>query len=318
MPRIPTGWYGIARSSEITSKAPTSLHYFGRALVAFRDERGVAHVLDAYCPHYGAHLGKGGRIVDGTLECPFHGWRFDGSGACVHAPFAAKAPRAHTPRHTTVERSGLVFMYSSAREPTFDAPRIAEATDARFASPLEERHHTRTHVQEIRENIVDESHFHYIHGQDHPSALQFEEDGARAYVHGHLHKRVLGVRFEQTFDVEMHGPGVMIVRTSGKYMRTTTIALTTPVDDTTSELRLLHYIKRKKNAPMLMPAQKLFFKLVAGPEVLEERRIWDAKIWRERPVLLPHETGIRSLRRWYAQFYDADDETGTRRKMQPR
>ena len=38
----------------------------------------------------------------------------------------------------------------------------------------------------------------------------------------------------------------------------------------------------------------------------EEVRIWDHKIHQARPVLLPHEKGIRALRRWYAQFYPAD------------
>lgn len=308
MPRVPTGWYGIALSREVSSRRPTSLHYFGRELVAFRDTSGTAHLIDAYCPHYGAHLGDGGRIVDGTLECPFHGWRFDGGGRCVHAPFADKPPRAQTGSYPTVERSGVLYAFVGAETPTFEAPDIPEGHDRDYASPMSERHVARTHVQEIRENIVDESHFHFIHGQRRPSELVFEEDGPRAYVHGTLHKRVLGVDFEQSFEVEMHGPGVMIVRTAGRYMTTTTVALTTPIDDRASELHLLHYIKRAELGRVLVPFQKLFFNLVAGPEIREERRIWDAKIWRERPILLPHETGIRALRRWYAQFYASADE----------
>lgn len=310
MPRVPRGWYAVARSSEITGDAPTSLHYFGRALVGFRDEKGKAHVLDAHCPHYGAHLGEGGRIVDGKLECPFHGWQFDGEGQCVHAPFVSKPPRAETGKHPVVERSGLVYVHASDAEPQFAPPRVHEAEDERFASPIVERHRMRTHIQEIRENIVDESHFHYIHGQDRPSDLVFEEDGPRAYAHGALQKRVFGVSFDQSFDVEMHGPGIMVVRTVGRYITTTTIALTTPVDDSVSELRLLHYVKRKPNAPWLTPLQKAFFSYIARPEVLEEKRIWDHKVWRERPILLPHETGIRALRRWYAQFYADEQQDG--------
>jgi hypothetical protein len=40
--------------------------------------------------------------------------------------------------------------------------------------------------------------------------------------------------------------------------------------------------------------------------VREEVRIWDHKIHQSRPVLLPHEKGIRALRRWYAQFYPSE------------
>lgn len=39
-------------------------------------------MLDAYCPHLGANMGEGGRVVDDCLECPFHNWRFRGDGEC--------------------------------------------------------------------------------------------------------------------------------------------------------------------------------------------------------------------------------------------
>ena len=41
-------------------------------------EVGVVH---AFCPHMGAHLGMGGMVVGNLLQCPFHGWSFDASGA---------------------------------------------------------------------------------------------------------------------------------------------------------------------------------------------------------------------------------------------
>jgi hypothetical protein len=56
--------------------------------------------------------------------------------------------------------------------------------------------------------------------------------------------------------------------------------------------------------PFLAPVLKLAFRTQAFGEVREEIRIWDHKVHRARPVLLPHEKGIKALRRWYAQFYD--------------
>ena len=38
-------------------------------------------VMHAFCPHMGAHLGMGGVVVGNLLQCPFHGWSFDTSGA---------------------------------------------------------------------------------------------------------------------------------------------------------------------------------------------------------------------------------------------
>ena len=48
-------------------------------------------IVDAYCPHLGANLGVGGRVQGNCIECPFHGWQFDGeTGQCVNIPYAEK------------------------------------------------------------------------------------------------------------------------------------------------------------------------------------------------------------------------------------
>ena len=47
--------------------------------------------IDAFCPHLGAHLGYGGLVEESTIRCPFHAWRFDGTGACVEVPYVMPA-----------------------------------------------------------------------------------------------------------------------------------------------------------------------------------------------------------------------------------
>ncbi len=60
----------------------------------FRGQDGKAYVVDAYCPHLGANLAVGGRVVGGCIECPFHGWQFRGAdGKCVKIPYADKGER---------------------------------------------------------------------------------------------------------------------------------------------------------------------------------------------------------------------------------
>ena len=64
----------------------------GLNLAVFRDENGEAHVLDAYCPHLGANIGIGGRVIGDCLQCPFHGWRFRGpDGRVTKIPYADKS-----------------------------------------------------------------------------------------------------------------------------------------------------------------------------------------------------------------------------------
>ncbi len=66
------------------------LRFAGENFVVFRDTKGMVHVLDAYCPHLGANLGIGGKVRGNCIECPFHGWQFDGhSGKCTTIPYSA-------------------------------------------------------------------------------------------------------------------------------------------------------------------------------------------------------------------------------------
>ncbi|WP_222829198.1 Rieske 2Fe-2S domain-containing protein [Segniliparus rotundus] len=307
MPFVPFGWYAVLRSKELPRNKLASLHYFGKALIAFRGPDGKATVRDAYCPHYGAHLG-GGKLVDGTVECPFHGWRFDAQGACVLAPFSQRTPKVSIAGLPVLEHSGLIFVYVGPGEPAWEPKPIPETVSHQFASPIDDRVRVRVHIQEMRENIVDESHFHYIHKQSEPPIQNLQPDGPFAELRGRIRRSVLGFELDNTFDCSMYGPGVMVVRTHGRALSVTAIALTTPVDDTTSEIRMLYLLRKPAKAPFLVPLYKFLFKRLAFPEVRHEMRIWDMKIHQPRPVMLPHENGIKALRRWYKQFYPVSSD----------
>src|SRR5262245_19780999 len=89
---FPNGWYQVAWSEEVGRNAVVPLRCLGLDLVLMRDSAGVAHVLDARCPHLGAHLGHGGRVENDCLVCPFHGWSFGSDGECASVPYASKIP----------------------------------------------------------------------------------------------------------------------------------------------------------------------------------------------------------------------------------
>ena len=93
-PAYPNGWFRVAYADELAVGQVQALHYFGRDLVAFRDEDGEAFVLDAHCPHLGAHLGVGGKVEGKGIRCPFHAWHWDGQGRCIDIPYAKRVPPA--------------------------------------------------------------------------------------------------------------------------------------------------------------------------------------------------------------------------------
>src|SRR2546426_2341001 len=55
-----------------------------------------------------------GRVVDGCLECPYHGWRYDASGLCVHVPSLgdnAKLPKITVRSFPAVAQDGYVWVF---------------------------------------------------------------------------------------------------------------------------------------------------------------------------------------------------------------
>ena len=121
MPRFPypayaNGWFRVSYSDELSAGEVKPLHYFGRELVLFRDEAGDPRLFDAYCPHLGAHLGYGGKVEGDGIRCPFHAWRFDGSGQCAEIPYSKRIPpKAKVEAWPVCERNGIVFAFGGMR-----------------------------------------------------------------------------------------------------------------------------------------------------------------------------------------------------------
>lgn len=75
-------WQTVAQTSEIPEGEGRAVMAGGRRIAIFND-RGAYRAIDDTCPHAGASLAQG-NLVEGTVVCAWHGWRFhlcDGSWA---------------------------------------------------------------------------------------------------------------------------------------------------------------------------------------------------------------------------------------------
>ena len=169
---VPNGWFIVARADELAAGAVMPLYCFGRDLVLFRTASGAPRVMDAHCPHLGAHLGVGGRVNGETIQCPFHGWRFEGaSGACVEVPYDAIdfiPKRAHTRSYPTIERNQMIWAWHHLEggEPFYDVPVVPEFDDPDWL-PMDVREFAvASCCQEMAENNYDTVHFKYVHGSE--------------------------------------------------------------------------------------------------------------------------------------------------------
>ncbi len=106
-------WYTAGRSSDIGAE-PVKRRMLGQDFVLFRDSNGSVHCLADTCIHRGASLGLG-KVKGDCIQCPYHGWQFDGDGACRKIPSLganAKIPsRARVDSYPTVEKYGLIFAF---------------------------------------------------------------------------------------------------------------------------------------------------------------------------------------------------------------
>ncbi|KAI9106998.1 hypothetical protein K1719_022526 [Acacia pycnantha] len=89
-------WYPLYLTQHVPDDAPLGLKVFDKQLVLFKDGNGELHCYEDRCPHRLAKLSEG-QLVDGRLECLYHGWQFEGEGKCVkipQLPADAKIPRS--------------------------------------------------------------------------------------------------------------------------------------------------------------------------------------------------------------------------------
>ncbi|MCA9692935.1 MAG: Rieske 2Fe-2S domain-containing protein [Myxococcales bacterium] len=99
---------------------PLGLTRLGERLVLWRRADGSIACFEDRCCHRGAALSPG-RIVEGNLECPYHGFLFDGDGQCTKMPCQGKdyeIPKSYRVRSYPVrEHCGLLWVW-------FGAPRL--------------------------------------------------------------------------------------------------------------------------------------------------------------------------------------------------
>jgi phenylpropionate dioxygenase-like ring-hydroxylating dioxygenase large terminal subunit len=128
-----SGWYPVARSAEVGT-TPVPVGAGGQAYVVVRlRPRAEVTALSARCPHRLVPLTTA-TVVDGRLQCPFHGWQFNAEGRCVDIPSlgadGTPPPRADLSAPWAVEeRDGWVWL-APERTPATRPPRSAGTVPA--------------------------------------------------------------------------------------------------------------------------------------------------------------------------------------------
>ncbi|MDX2089596.1 MAG: aromatic ring-hydroxylating dioxygenase subunit alpha [Kofleriaceae bacterium] len=163
--RLPKYWYGVIPAGELGAK-PLARTLLGTPLVLFRDGAGVAHALVDRCPHRNVPLSLGRVARTGRLECAYHGWQFDGDGACKVIPSLSHAPTAKAcdaTGHATRESDGVIWVWGEPGvTPADGPPRLRHVGEPGYTTVYKVTEAQAT-MHAVIENALDVPHTAFLH-----------------------------------------------------------------------------------------------------------------------------------------------------------
>jgi phenylpropionate dioxygenase-like ring-hydroxylating dioxygenase large terminal subunit len=190
-PALRRAWHPVARVEEI-GDGPHAVELLGEHWVLVRLDGEVRAFVDR-CPHRRAPLSAGTVLGDGTLQCPYHGWRFGGDGGCRLIPAlgadAALPPRAalSTPDGLRLH-AGLVWL--APDDPITPAPEVADWDEPGLRLGALPTAIASVSAGLMIDNFCDVAHFPFLHagtfGTDESTGLDevhVVRDGWRFVVH---------------------------------------------------------------------------------------------------------------------------------------
>jgi 5,5'-dehydrodivanillate O-demethylase len=175
-------WMPIACTGELTEQKPIkAARLLGEDLVVYRDQSGRYGVVAEQCPHRKASLAFG-RVDAEGIRCPYHGWKFDGTGRCLEQPaepesggFKDKIKHVAYPAERL---GGLVWTYMGP-QPAPLLPRWDVLTWGNGKRWVQKHEIYKCNWLQPMENSVDPSHLYWLHGDTAhlaPTVDRYEED----------------------------------------------------------------------------------------------------------------------------------------------
>ena len=204
--------------------------------------------------------------------------------------------------YPVIERNGYFFVsYDAIND---DIPMIPELNHAAWQKPFQLYWKTRVHVQEVVENALDMAHFCTVHTyKTMPSISQFNLTGTRFSVTMHSQKKVFGNIVETNMEITYYGMGIVIANVTTNNGITLKVFLTTtPISEEFVEIRMDVAIKKTTN-PFKNLILKTFLPSHIKKEFTRDIPVWEAKVYRNRPILCQVEGNIVRIRKWASQFY---------------
>ena len=156
-------WHPVAYSEEIGGENPFPAKLLGESIVVWREENGQPHAMGDLCIHRGTALSLG-HLVDDCIVCPYHGWRYDSTGACVLIPQTANEnvpSKARVDSYHCQERYGLIWV--AMANPIYPLPSVPELENDDWQVIHTGPYEWDCDASRQVENFTDFGHFPWVH-----------------------------------------------------------------------------------------------------------------------------------------------------------
>ncbi|HQR04641.1 MAG: Rieske (2Fe-2S) protein [Proteobacteria bacterium] len=305
---MPIGWFYVDHSENLKVGEVRNVFILDQEWVLFRGEGGKVGMSDPYCPHLGAHLGHGGKVVGDNIRCTFHHWQFDSAGWCRDVPYGERTPPITKIKPIlrtlpVIEKWGMIWAWyhPDGTAPLWEMPSIPELESDEYEKPRLGSWPVNTAIQEIAENGVDFAHLRFLHGNPEiPHAeWRFEDHNYYADMnHGYL-------------VTHQSGPGLVVARFTTQGITSTMISYTQPITREKSMMRMsFTHKKYADGSPEHKVAKHLVDHMIGDAEGEQSAGfesvdfvVWNHKKYRAKPLLCDGDGPITQYRAWFRQFY---------------
>jgi phenylpropionate dioxygenase-like ring-hydroxylating dioxygenase large terminal subunit len=157
-------WYIILESKELKNNKPLRVKRFNENLVLWRNGGGEVSCISDECCHRGASLSCG-KVFNGKLECPFHGFIYDSSGKVTSIPANGKNnPVPETMKvnsYKVFDNHGFIWIWWGDKSRITGDPFFFEELDSFSYSGFKD--HWAVHYSRAIENQLDVVHLPFVH-----------------------------------------------------------------------------------------------------------------------------------------------------------
>ena len=253
-------WYVAADAVDIKDK-PVRVKMLGQYFALYRDDEGQVHCVSDVCIHRGGSL-SGGKVKKGCIECPYHGWQFDGAGECKTIPAAGPdrpvPKKARVDAYPVEEKFGWVWVFLGdlAEEERPPLPDFPEYDDTDNWRCVRGEFKWNANYARVCENALDPAHAAFVHGDtfgnpDDPRIHDFQVDtetwsggatfsltrpplkGIWKMVKGNVPRPAVEVRN----DYHLSGMTVILRQNISSWMQLALFDVNTPVDENHTHTR---------------------------------------------------------------------------------